>query len=436
MQINTLQLLNFRCFEDLTLHFNPHFNVLIGDNMAGKTSVLKALSIATTAYSMNMAANGVFNPINREDMRLVNVLKNTEGIDDAAFEFQCPVSIIVQEGFLHTKPITWNVERKDAPPKKTLWGKILKNIAEKDKDKISKGESVLLPIIVFYEANRDIPNLIKQDGEPVIAIADTKKLGSRREGYEYCMKSNSDVNIRTLQTWFKTKQIVGNGKGSVYLNVVKNALKGCLEHCEDIYFNIEYGELCMTMDDGRIIPFSFLSSGVKNMLHIVFDIAYRCVTLNSHLQENAALETNGIVMIDELDAHLHPKWEQRIVQNLKTAFPKIQFFVTAHSPHIIASAAAGEVIDMNNAIDATEIYPEQQSFQGWQLQYILKDVMEMKNASSPYNSLVMPLLEKLQMAFDTKNVVDYDEILLELAEVLNPNDPDLSFYKMQKGRIV
>ncbi len=69
MQINTLQLLNFRCFEDLTLYFNPHFNVLIGDNMSGKTAVLKALSIATTAYSVNMAANGVFNPINREDIR-------------------------------------------------------------------------------------------------------------------------------------------------------------------------------------------------------------------------------------------------------------------------------------------------------------------------------------------------------------------------------
>ena len=138
MQIHKLQIRNFRCFENLTLHFDEQFNVLIGDNMSGKTAVLKALSIATTAYSMNMAANGVFNPINREDMRLVNVLKDTEGIDDAAFEFQRPVEVNVTEGIFHSKKIKWNVERKDAPPKKTLWGKTLKKIAEQDKDKISK----------------------------------------------------------------------------------------------------------------------------------------------------------------------------------------------------------------------------------------------------------------------------------------------------------
>jgi predicted ATP-binding protein involved in virulence len=80
-----------------------------------------------------------------------------------------------------------------------------------------------------------------------------------------------------------------------------------------------------------------LSDGQRNMIAMVGDIAYRCVRLNPQLSARAPLETEGIVLIDEVDLHLHPQWQQVVVTGLQDAFPKIQFVVTTHSPQVLTS---------------------------------------------------------------------------------------------------
>jgi predicted ATP-binding protein involved in virulence len=82
------------------------------------------------------------------------------------------------------------------------------------------------------------------------------------------------------------------------------------------------------------------------MLAPVGDIAYRAVTLNPHLEANILTETPGVVSIDELDLHLHPKWQRRVIENLRTTFPKIQFNCTTHSPFLILSLRSGEELLM------------------------------------------------------------------------------------------
>ncbi len=77
------------------------------------------------------------------------------------------------------------------------------------------------------------------------------------------------------------------------------------------------------------------------------DISYRAIRLNPHLEQDAAKKTKGIVLIDELDMHLHPKWQRRIVQDLQNAFPDMQFIATTHSPFILQSLESGQVIDLN-----------------------------------------------------------------------------------------
>jgi predicted ATP-binding protein involved in virulence len=84
------------------------------------------------------------------------------------------------------------------------------------------------------------------------------------------------------------------------------------------------------------------------MIGMVADIAYRCVTLNPQFDGEAARLTPGIVLIDEIDLHLHPKWQHRVVEDLKRTFPKIQFFATTHSPFIIQSLRDNELINLDN----------------------------------------------------------------------------------------
>ena len=85
------------------------------------------------------------------------------------------------------------------------------------------------------------------------------------------------------------------------------------------------------------LPVEQLSDGIRNMIGMVADMAFRAVKLNPQFGEQAALQTPGIVMVDEVDMHLHPEWQQVVLQGLNQAFPLVQFIVTTHSPQVIST---------------------------------------------------------------------------------------------------
>jgi predicted ATP-binding protein involved in virulence len=82
---------------------------------------------------------------------------------------------------------------------------------------------------------------------------------------------------------------------------------------------------------------SWLSDGVRAMMSLAADIAFRAARLNKRLGEDAARQIGGIVMIDEVDLHLHPTWQQQVLGALRATFPKLQFIVTTHSPQVLSS---------------------------------------------------------------------------------------------------
>lgn len=82
------------------------------------------------------------------------------------------------------------------------------------------------------------------------------------------------------------------------------------------------------------------------MLALVGDLARKAATLNPHLGQNVLLETPGVVLIDELDLHLHPLWQRRVIENLRTTFPSVQFICSTHSPFLIQSLRSGEELLM------------------------------------------------------------------------------------------
>lgn len=90
-------------------------------------------------------------------------------------------------------------------------------------------------------------------------------------------------------------------------------------------------------DEFGRLPVDTLSDGIRNMIGLVADIAHRSARLNPHLGESAAIGTPGIVLIDEVDMHLHPQWQQVVLQSLEKAFPLIQFIVTTHSPQVLTT---------------------------------------------------------------------------------------------------
>jgi predicted ATP-binding protein involved in virulence len=139
------------------------------------------------------------------------------------------------------------------------------------------------------------------------------------------------------------------GRSPVLLEVVREAVQRCIEGCETVQYLVARDEVILRLRDGRVMPFRQLSDGYRLTLAMVADIAFRCVVLNPHLGPAATQETSGVVLVDELDLHLHPRWQRNIAEDLRRAFPKLQFIVTTHSPFIVQSMKIGEVLSLDGA---------------------------------------------------------------------------------------
>ena len=316
MVIKNIKLKNFRGFENLSVTFGPRFNVIIGDNGSGKTALINGLTVAMSSFFLGI--DGVASrSIHLNDIRLANY--------ENSYEYQFPVEVICS-GCIASQQLEWSRElvgKNSTTRRKNAQN--IKKVAQTLQRQVRAGQNVDLPLIANFPAGRmwEIP-----------AKTSLVHKGSRLRGYEKAIMPTT--NYKFLSEWFKTKELIAlqHRQEMFELNVVRKAVRHCIEECQDIYYDMRTDALVMKLTDGTILPFNCLSDGFKNMMAVVSDIAYRCVTLNPHLGQNALL-SSGIVLIDEVDLHLHPSWQTKIVGNLASTFPHIQFIVTTHSPLIL-----------------------------------------------------------------------------------------------------
>jgi predicted ATP-binding protein involved in virulence len=155
-------------------------------------------------------------------------------------------------------------------------------------------------------------------------------------GYLDCLNPASD--LKRLLEWFKTQEISAIQKGArnSTLEAARRAILGCVPGATHAGFDVSRDQMMIQFGETSL-PFSLLSDGYRNMVAMAADIAVRCATLNPHLQGKSSDETPGVVLIDEIDLHLHPRWQRRVVNDLLQTFPEVQFFATTHSPFVIQS---------------------------------------------------------------------------------------------------
>ncbi len=328
MKIHTLQLHNFRKFEDYTFKFHPDFTVLIGDNASGKTSVLDALAVMLGTYIPKSQDGVVIGGIKKKDARL----RIFEKYDQVTIEQQKPTFLNAQ-GTLHEKDLEWTRKLGDRGKK----ARDLTQIGEDDLTAVSNGEDIGLPVLLYYGTGRlwDIHRKVTI-GKP----------DSRTVGYRNCMDPKSDHHL--FEKWFKQLELsaIQNNKKIEVLEAVRGATKICIPDAKHFYYDVANDAMMIVFEDEGYCLFDNLSDGYRNMVAMVADIAHRAARLNPHLRANAATESSGVVLIDEIDLHLHPQWQRRVVGDLQRAFPNIQFIATTHSPFILQSLDPGEVIDL------------------------------------------------------------------------------------------
>jgi predicted ATP-binding protein involved in virulence len=411
MQITSLTIKNFNGFESSELSFNPRFNLLVGDNATGKTSVLDALAVAVGSWFLGIRGFEKGPGIDPSEVRVVAHPHK----DSYTFEKQF-VSRIECSGVVMGKPITWARELQREGGRTTgVYAKAISAAARDAEKRVRAGEEITLPLICTYGTERLW--FEKSHHNRTRAKDDTRRMPSRFDGYRDCF--NFTIQETALLDWIRDQATVSlpDKQDTIALSVVKRAVTGCVESATALYYDGRYKDLVVLMDQHGPQLFRNLSDGQRIMLTLVGDLARRAAILNPHLADSALRETPGVVMVDELDLHLHPNWQRRVIADLKHTFPSLQFITTTHSPQLIGEAQAEEV----TLLDGGKATTPPRSF-GIDSSRVLEEVM---GASSRDRS-VEELLTQLFISIDKEDFDAARNLLNEAEAKLGPDDPEVT----------
>jgi predicted ATP-binding protein involved in virulence len=372
MKINQINIKNFKGFADRSFALNDHFTVFIGDNAAGKTTVLDALSVALGGFFINLGLGLNTRPIDeKKEVRLTMVSGQSRP--------QLPVTVEVR-GQIDGAVILWKREiqkqkttSKDARSISTL----AHNLMQANR----RGERVVLPVLAYHGTGR--------------LWAEHEKIGflKQNEGllmaYANCLSPKS--SSKEFLAWFKTQEDsiakFDQPLEKAHLAAFKQTLLALIpdDRWQDIAFDRKQEELMGVFTDNQgqkhKLSYRQLSDGFRMIIGLAADIAYRCIQLNPHLGEQVVKDTPGIVLIDELDIYLHPNWQKRIVGDLKRVFPNIQFVATTHSPFIVQSLESDELINLDSEISTETKHPGLQPID-MTLNQVATEIMQVKDLNS------------------------------------------------------
>jgi len=356
MRIEHLTIRNFKKFEEATFEFprlapaaktqksQGSFHLFVGENGSGKSSVLDALAVALGIWHVARPTAG-WRAIRPNEARLVA----RKAGDTIRFE-ALPSPAIEARGLIGESDVTWTrVNKGNSSKTSNADAKEALSEVESLLQKSRKEENITLPVLAYYGAGRAW--LPARDRSSKFEL----KLGkvSRFDAYYYCLEGR--IRDKEINQWFLFEMLEAaqRGKKRNGMQAVEKAVMNCVPGANSLRFDADRKELVIKFGTVET-PYYNLSDGQRSVLSLVADIAMKTAILNPHLGKDCAKLSPGVVLIDELDLHLHPKWQRRIVDNLKLSFPNIQFFCTTHSPFVIQSIQQGELIALGDQQDVVE----------------------------------------------------------------------------------
>lgn len=338
-----IRLHNFRCFEDSRIEFSPDVTVLVARNGLGKTALLDAIAQALGLFVDDLAETTQWRGFNKSDVRRLR--SSEQGMAQSNLvELDAAADInghhiawrrSMRAGSRHAR-----TSRKDA--------RALMDSAKAFRDRLAsegaeRGDAVTLPLISYYGTGRRWGDR----GTKARRSAAAPK-NPRCRGYTDCLAGSANPSL--FSDWFDSMfRAAAEAPVSGFqqanrperlLAAVTHAVDRVLEPATEwrvLHWDPAEEQLLLRHPTRGDLPLSLLSDGVRNTVALVADVAHRCARLNPHFGENTAQMTPGILLIDEVDLHLHPEWQQSIVEMLATAFPRLQLIVSTHSPQVLST---------------------------------------------------------------------------------------------------
>lgn len=324
MKLQHLTLENFRACERLNLELGSRLTVLLGNNGSGKTSVLDGIAIGLGAALTHLPSVSGITFKETGDIRQVNNVLAP----------YTRVALATENG------LAWDrIKRRDkskATAKATPAPVGLKALeAYLDKhviDRLNAGEEYQLPMMAYYGVSRAVLQVpLRRKGFP--------KSHTRLEALKQALEAQS--SFKSAFIWFYNKENEEHRLQKEQrsfdvtlkeLDAVGTAISAIFPDISNPHIELNPLRLAVIIN-GETLDLMQLSDGYKTLLGLVIDLSMRMGLANPHLGD--PLQAEAVVMIDEVDLHLHPAWQRRVLGDLLRTFPNTQFIVTTHSPFVV-----------------------------------------------------------------------------------------------------
>jgi len=328
---------------------------LVAVNGQGKSTLLDAIRIVLWPYisSFDLAKSAFANPENSITIDDVRMIRMSEG--DMARQLPSQIEVTGDYG---SGLVTWSrlreSEAKRSKTKEHESVKQLKQQAETLQRLIRDPQqtNIDLPVFGYYGTGRLwAQKRLMENTKSVRDETNEADFYIRTFAYRNCMDpASSYKHFREWFIWayesYRETAIRSNvsqqekDEANNRIKVIQQVIDALL--IETGWHTLEYSiryekSLVLQHNDYGILKADLLSDGIRSVLAMAGDIAYRCIKLNPHHGIDAAKKSTGIVLIDEIDMHLHPSWQQLILSQLRQTFPNIQFIVTTHSPQVLST---------------------------------------------------------------------------------------------------
>jgi len=403
-KLTQLKLNDIGGFKDFELNFHDNLTVFIGKNGAGKTTLLKSIALLFDMgleVALKKATLPDFDAINLTSQLGLSQYQNNPLLFDNSLQPYLSLLFSINDE-------TVLIENQEA------WGSFDFSLFS-EKLSLYAAHQNALPLFLYYPAYH----------APIgkIDFSDLKLENHIYAAYiSACQETVFDFN--RFFAWFtwqeNIKREVGTNK---QYDIIREAIYQVINDEQNLFDNLHItwqqnpnGDLCIEKN-GTLLNINQLSAGEKMLMILVADLARRLIVANPSSEH--PLQQEGVVLIDEIDLHLHPSWQRAVVPNLRKLFPNCQFIMTTHSPLILADVAPEHIVILK---DFTAIQNTQHTL-GRDTNSILSDIMDVPERPKGVQ-------EKFKACFaliDNNELQQAEQTLEQLEEHLGPNDPDIVY---------
>lgn len=351
MKVKRLAIDSFRGFDSLNLEFDRNQpTVFIGINGAGKSTILDCLAILLSLLTTKI-----------ENSQNSSLSFNETDIKNGSESTHTEIAISLD----NSQEFRWSLSKLMEGNSKEIGS----NFAELEL-LVKQIGNTALPVIVYYPTNRavfDIPLRIKNRHSFEAKTALDEAL------------TGGQINFRRFFEWFRHREDLENElykyKPAEYPDRQLEAVRTAISQLLDCFTNLRIQRLPLRMTvekQGQEIVIDRLSDGEKCLLAMVGDLASRLAIANPNLDN--PLVGSGVVLIDEIELHLHPQWQREIVPKLIGTFPNCQFIITTHSPQVISHLQPESIYILESTSEGIIVKRPESSF-GRNSDRILEDLM-------------------------------------------------------------